>query len=349
NSSADSTQFNKSLKSRSAHTPKPQQPTRKSEPETEEKKSPTGGKSLGRFFGGQRKEKVATPRPEKSTPPPPLATAEKAPPKKPVEKTPVQKSAVEMPKEAEPKSAPVVVPPQKPAEKSQVQPPDQTAGAAGHIQNMLRMRQQQTPKPSEEDVPSVPIRKTDKAREASPPPKQVAEPAPKPVVEAQLPPAVSQPTSTPTQPVVEEVPLPPALAQIKVVRATGEKSSPQMQKVDIEKMAARPSVAPSPPVVAKAPEQASSVEKAVTRATPPIPAPARMPVPESKPEPKIQTQEKVTELSNGKQVMDVATTTVNADGTEKRERKRKTKNSDKKKKSKPVDDGVDQHCACVVM
>lgn len=72
--------------------------------------------------------------------------------------------------------------------------------------------------------------------------------------------------------------------------------------------------------------------------------------PELKQEPKTQVkkEEKVTQLANGKQKLDVATTTVNADGTQARERKRKTKNSDKKKKP-AHDDGVEQHCACVVM
>jgi hypothetical protein len=64
------------------------------------------------------------------------------------------------------------------------------------------------------------------------------------------------------------------------------------------------------------------------------------------PEPK--QSERVTDLGNGKQLLEVSSTTVNADGTRKTERKKKTKNSDKKKK-KPEEEGVDHHCACVVM
>ncbi|KAG7374337.1 subunit CCDC53 of endosome WASH complex [Nitzschia inconspicua] len=98
----------------------------------------------------------------------------------------------------------------------------------------------------------------------------------------------------------------------------------------------------------------------VAKPTPPtgfangIPSASKAPptpnTPEEKPEPKIQvkTEEKVTHLANGKEVLDVATTTVKADGTHARERKRKTKNSDKKPPPSH-DDGVDHHCACVVM
>jgi hypothetical protein len=64
------------------------------------------------------------------------------------------------------------------------------------------------------------------------------------------------------------------------------------------------------------------------------------------PEPK--TNEKVTDLGNGKQLMEVSSTIVNPDGSRKTERKKKVKSSDKKKKKKQ-DEGVDHHCQCVVM
>jgi hypothetical protein len=64
--------------------------------------------------------------------------------------------------------------------------------------------------------------------------------------------------------------------------------------------------------------------------------------------------EKVTNLGNGKQLLEVATTTKTTtvgglqSETHKRERKKKTKNSDKKK-APSYDEGVDHHCQCVIM
>jgi hypothetical protein len=266
-------------------------------------------------------------------------------------------------------AAAVAAQPRQPMEKTEVQEPSQKASAGSHIANMLRMRQQQKVQTVADQVTSVPDRVAEKPQEV-----KAAVPTPTPIKKPSVPLAPVQPKSTPAQPKAE-IPLPPALAQIK---APTVDVKPTVGKKE-EKASVAVKVVKSLPVVEKAPEpvaptlppptmlayspkssppasrgpaaqqmtMAGIAEKTSVTPAPRAKATPAPVVPEAKPEPVVQKQEKVTELTNGKQVMDETTTVTNADGTQKRERKRKTKNSDKK--SKPVDEGVDHHCACVVM
>jgi hypothetical protein len=203
--------------------------------------------------------------------------------------------------------------------------------------------------------------------------------------EAQVPPALVG-LSKPSRPTQAEIPVPPALASTskpfpaKVpAPLTLAKSEPphllqakvslQQSPKDLSSVASgtseiksfstpRETKEPIVPTVTKT-TTIPAVHKASAPSVPVVDATRSSAVAKASPSlvaleakavAKVQVNKdvKVTQLENGKQVLDVATTTVKPGGTQAREHKTKTKNSDKKK-SKPQDDGVDHHCACVVM